>query len=87
MGASVVDNLPSAMTDVTYTATETGGASGYTASGSGNIDDTTVNMPAGSTITYTVVATVNSAATGTLADTATVTGPYALTVNPSLVAG
>jgi hypothetical protein len=74
-GATVMDTLPSALTGVTYTAAATGGATGFTASGSGNIDDTAVNMPSGSKITYTIHATVPSTATGTLSNTATVTSP------------
>src|SRR6185503_15939539 len=72
-GASVTDNFPATLTGVTYTATQTGGASGFTASGSGNINDT-VDMPFGSSITYVVTGTIDPAATGTLSNTATVTG-------------
>src|SRR5436305_2039005 len=62
-------------TDVSFTATQTGGASGFTASGSGNINDT-VTMPAGSVITYIATGTIDpSAPSGTLSDTATVTAP------------
>ncbi len=71
-GATIADTLPSALTGVTYTATETGGASGFTASGSGNIDDTAVSLPVDSAITYTVVATISLTASGTLSNTATV---------------
>ncbi len=78
-GASVVDDLPSSLTGATYTAAPSGGATGYTASGSGSIDDTDVDMPAGSTITYTVLATISPSATGTLSNTATVTAPEGVT--------
>ena len=44
---------------------------GFTASGTGNIDDADVTLPAGSTITYTVHATIGSSAVGTLSNTAT----------------
>ena len=44
-GATITDVIGSQLTDVTYTATQTGGASGFSATGSGNIDDNTVNMP------------------------------------------
>ena len=83
-GASVTDALPSALTGATYTAQQTGGATGFTAIGSGSIDDTDVDLPAGSTVTYTVVATINPAATGTLSNTATVAASAAA-VNASLV--
>ncbi len=86
-GLTIADPLPSALTSATYTATETGGASGYTASGSGNIDDTAVSLPAGSTITYTLTATVSPTASGTLSNTPTLSGPYGTTVSASLVNG
>jgi len=74
-GAAIADTFPAGFTNVTYTAVATGSASGFTASGSGNINDANVNMPVGSTITYTVTGTVSASATGTLANTATVTAP------------
>ena len=77
-GASVTDPLPATITSDTFTATQSGGASGFTASGIGNINDT-VNMPTGSTITYTVVANIDSSATGTLTNTATVAAPPSVT--------
>ena len=84
-GASVVDTLPGTLSGVTYTAVATGGATGFTASGTGSIDDTDVDMPAGSTITYTVTATtISPAATGTLSNTATVTAVAGVTdTNPA----
>ena len=48
IGATVADPFPGSLTGVTWTATCTGRAIGFTASGSGNINDT-VNMPAGGT--------------------------------------
>ena len=48
-----------------------GSVSGNTPSGSGNIDDT-VNMTAGSSVTYTLTGVVHPSATGTLANTASV---------------
>src|SRR5581483_8670278 len=77
-GASVTDTLPATLTGATYTATATGGATGYAASGSGNLSNT-VTMPAGSTITYVVKATISSSATGTLSNTATVGAPAGVT--------
>ena len=73
-GASVVDTLPANCTGDTWTATQSGGASGFSASGSGNISDT-VTMPVGSSITYTVTGAVSPSARGTLTNTATVTAP------------
>lgn len=74
IGATVTDTFPAALTGVTYTSTVTGGATGNTAAGMGNIADT-VTMPNESTITYTATGTLNAAATGTLANTATVAVP------------
>ena len=82
VGASVTDVMPAAIAGDTYTAVATGGATGFTAVGGGNINDT-VNMPAGSTITYTVIANVNSGAGGNLVNTANVTAPGGVTdTNP-----
>ncbi len=74
-GASLVDDLPATLTGATFNASATGGASGFTASGSGSIDDTNVDLPVGSAITYTVQANIASSATGTLSNTAVVTPP------------
>jgi uncharacterized repeat protein (TIGR01451 family) len=41
-GASVADSFPSIFGNVSYAATQVGGASGFTASGTGNISDTVV---------------------------------------------
>jgi uncharacterized repeat protein (TIGR01451 family) len=73
-GASVSDSFPAALTGVTFTATETGGATGFTASGSGNISDI-ITMPPASKITYKAKGKLSSAATGTLSNTAQVTAP------------
>jgi len=85
-GATVTDTFDfTRFTAVNWTAVAgTGaaaGATGFSASGTGNILDT-VNMPVGSTITYTVIGTINSAATGILSNTATVTAPFG-TIDPT----
>ncbi len=80
-GATVADAFPPDFIGVTYTSSATGGATGNTATGSGDIDDV-VNMPSGSTITYTVTGTVSSTATGTLDNTATVTAPPGVDNDP-----
>ena len=72
-GVKIVDSLPAGFTGDTWMATETGGASGFTSTGAGNIDDLSVTMPAGSTVTYTVTGTVNSSATGAMSNVATLT--------------
>jgi len=61
-GAYVSASL-SYLQNITYTATQTGGATGFTASGSNQISEQ-VNMPALSTITYSVDATLAPNATG-----------------------
>src|SRR5439155_1174698 len=77
-GATVADVFPATITGVSYSSVVSGGATGNTASGAGNINDT-VNMPTGSTITYTATGTISSAATGSLSNTATVTAPGGVT--------
>ncbi len=77
-GASVSDAFPAILSGVTYTATATGGATGFTASGNGNIGDS-LNLPAGATVTYVVHATLSPTATGNLTDTATITAPAGVT--------
>ena len=72
-GAIVTDTLPASLTGATWTCVGAGGGT-CTAAGSGNINDT-VNLPAGASVTYTVVATVSAPATGTISNTATVTAP------------
>jgi len=77
-GAVISDTFPSAFTGVTYTATQAGGASGFAASGSGNINNT-VTMPPGSKITYKATGMIGASPTGSISDTATVTAPTAVT--------
>ena len=73
-GAVVQDTFPETLANVTFTGTQSGGATGFSPSGSGSIDDT-VDLPAGSKITYKAAGTVSASATGSIADTATVTSP------------
>ncbi|HEV7507899.1 MAG TPA: IPTL-CTERM sorting domain-containing protein [Thermoanaerobaculia bacterium] len=75
-GATVADTFPASLT-CTWTCTGAGGGT-CTASGSGNINDT-VNLPSGSSVTYTASCTISPAATGTLTNTATVTAPAGVT--------
>ncbi|MEN0005269.1 MAG: DUF11 domain-containing protein, partial [Bacteroidota bacterium] len=65
------DIFPGVLT-ATYTSTASGGATGNTASGAGDLAET-LSMPAGSSVTYTVTATVDCGTTGTLSNTATAT--------------
>ncbi len=75
-GATVTDSFPASLT-CTWTCVGAGGGT-CTASGSGNINDT-VNLPSGGNITYTASCTISAAATGVLANTATVTAPAGVT--------
>jgi uncharacterized repeat protein (TIGR01451 family) len=73
-GVSITDDFPAIFTNVSYTATQLGGASGFSASGAGDINDTVV-MPSGSKITYRAKGKVNPSATGTISNTARATPP------------
>ena len=76
-----------AITSDTWTAAASGGATGFTPSGSGNIDDI-VTIPAGGSVTYTVVASVSASATGTLSNSVTLTPPLGFTnTNPLASSG
>ena len=77
-GATVQDLFPAELTNVSYTSTTTGNASGNTPAGTGNVNDT-VNMDVGASIVYTVTATVSPAARGVLTNTATVSLPDGVT--------
>ncbi|MGB1142085.1 MAG: SdrD B-like domain-containing protein, partial [Halioglobus sp.] len=72
---SLTDTFPASLT-ATYTSVAAGGATGNTAAGAGDLAET-LSMPAGSSVTYTVGATIASDATGTLSNTATVTSSVA----------
>mgnify|MGYP001550421336 CR=1 FL=1 len=73
--ASVTDSFPTALT-CSFTSVAAGGASGNTVSGSGNLADTLV-LPPGSSVTYTVPCDIDAGATGTLANTASVSSAVA----------
>ena len=62
-GITVTDLFPALLSGVTYTSVVTGGATGNTASGTGNLNDT-VNLPIGSMITYTVTGTLAASRDG-----------------------
>jgi LPXTG-site transpeptidase (sortase) family protein len=75
-GATVSDARPAQIGSWTWTCTSSGGATCAGSAGSITTDfNDTVNMPSGSSITYTVVAQVLSSATGDLTNTATVAAP------------
>jgi len=79
-GATVSDSIPLQITSWSWACTaQTGGASGCDPySGNGNFSDV-VNLPAGASITYTVTAQTDPAATTNLVNTATVTPPSGIT--------
>lgn len=69
--ATVADTFPASLT-CTWTCVGAGGGT-CTASGSGNISDS-VNLPSGGSVTYSAACAISPVATGTLSNTATVTG-------------
>ncbi len=75
------DNIPSQFTSWEWSCTATtGGANGCDSMASSPVNFTdTVNLPAGSSMTYTVVAQVASSATGDLTNTVTITAPAGIT--------
>jgi uncharacterized repeat protein (TIGR01451 family) len=73
-GAPVQDLVPAAITGDTWTAVASAGANVAVSSGSGNIS-TTVDLIPGATVTFTIVASISSTATGNLVNTATVASP------------
>ena len=72
-GATVTDTFPAELVGITWTCVGAGGGT-CPANGAGNINNT-VNLPVGSSVTYTVNATVSPAASGNLVNTARVTAP------------
>jgi len=87
-GVTVYDDLADNNINLyedSFTAVGTGGASGFTPTATGthfvNIDDT-VDLPAGSSITYTVVAGVDNQCT-TLSNTVTLTPPGGSVISPT----
>jgi uncharacterized repeat protein (TIGR01451 family) len=71
--ARVVDTFPTSLT-CSWTCA---GSAGNTcaASGTGNIDDATVDLAVGGSVTYTATCAVSPAATGTVDNTATIFAP------------
>jgi uncharacterized repeat protein (TIGR01451 family) len=74
------DAFPSPPLTCTYTSVPAGGATGNTAAGAGDLSET-LSMPAGSSVTYTASCTIDSDATGTLSNTASIT-PSITDTNP-----
>lgn len=74
VGAPVVDTLPAALTNASWTCTASGGSSCGAASGNGNIN-TTVNLAVNGTATFTLTATIALSATVSVSNTATIASP------------
>src|SRR5205085_1276959 len=71
--ATVADSFDAALGTPSWTATGSAGASGFDATGTGNINDTGITIPSGGSVTYVVtVSAVSAAKTGDLVNTATV---------------
>lgn len=77
-GATVVDNVPAILTNVSWTCAASGGSSCGNANGTGNIN-TTVNLANGGTATFTITASLPANATGTISNTASVSSPNGVT--------
>ncbi|MGE0882031.1 MAG: beta strand repeat-containing protein [Blastocatellales bacterium] len=77
-GATVTDNLPSTLSNASWTCTASAGSSCGAPNGNGNIN-TTVNLAVGGTATFTLTATISSSATGTITNIATVAPPAGAT--------
>jgi uncharacterized repeat protein (TIGR01451 family) len=76
VGASFKDTLPASLINASWScAITTGTGSCTTPSGSGNTIDTTFNLAKNGVITYTVKATVDPAATGTITNKGVVVRP------------
>src|SRR5262249_21528058 len=81
---SVTDPLPAGVTAASWTATASSGGGAVTGptGGSGALA-TTVDLPVNATVTFTFSVQIDPAATGALANTATVTPPAGVT-DPNL---
>jgi len=79
-GATVSDNMPGVLTGVTWSCAGTGGGS-CAGLGAGNINDSTVNLPAGASVTYTVTGTIPYGTLGPINNTATVAVPAGVADN------
>ena len=67
LGATVADTFPASLT-CTWTCVGAGGGDLRRQPASGNINDATVNLPVGGSVTYTATCSISSAATGSLVE-------------------
>jgi len=77
-GATVTDAIPAKLSNATWTCTASAGSGCAVPSGTGDIN-TTVNLAANGTATFSVTATVRADATGSLINTASVAPPAGVT--------
>ena len=73
-GTVVTDNVPVALSNVVWTCVASVGATCGATSGSGSISET-INLAPGATATYTLTGDIPASATGTLANTVTLSTP------------
>ncbi|MHC5903595.1 DUF7927 domain-containing protein [Streptomyces sp. S6] len=73
--ASITDQIPAALTGVTWNCAASSGSSCGAASGTGNSLNTTATLAANGTATYTIAGNTSPSATASLSNTATVTPP------------
>ncbi|MCB1630007.1 MAG: DUF11 domain-containing protein, partial [Xanthomonadales bacterium] len=81
-GATVTDFAPFFCDSFNWTCAGAGGGS-CAASGSGDIGDTTVNLPVGGSVTYTATCGISNMASGMLSNTADINPPGGVT-DPNL---
>jgi uncharacterized repeat protein (TIGR01451 family) len=74
-GVTVTDSFPATLTGINWTCLATGTGSSCPASGSGNLSSVSVNLGATGNVAFTVNATINPTATGTLDNTASLSVP------------
>lgn len=75
VGARVVDTIPAAVRNPTWTCAIAGGGACAAASGNGYLIDTTVDLQPGATATFLINATLDTQARGSLENIATVRRP------------
>jgi uncharacterized repeat protein (TIGR01451 family) len=74
-GAVLNSTFPAQLSDATWTCVPSGGASCAPTSGSGDWINKTLNLPVGSSVTFTVTGDLASTATGNLVSTVSVATP------------
>jgi len=74
-GTQVSDPIPTGISAVSWTCTAAGGAACPNASGTGALNETLATFPAGSSVTYTLTATVSANPPATVSNTASLTPP------------